>query len=597
MILNKNESCALKMWEDYRNALAYQSAVGISENIPTYINFYEGRQWPEVTERTKNMPRPVVNIIKMICRNKKSAILSTPLRIVYKSDDPHVDIEKFNSFADYIGKEIGQSDLDRKAISDAAIKGSYFYHYYWDSEAKGMKGYPCGALRCELIDPLNIFFSNPRECDEQKQKWIIIASREEVASLRAKCDPGVDPEQIVPDEDKGGNFTKEQNGSGLCTVLTRYFRNNGTVYCEKATKNVTINAAFPITPNLKRFEGNSPFSEDEAALSLPDDPMLSDTPGAVGCTLYPIVAGNYEHREKSIYGIGEVEGLIPNQKAINFNLGMMLLSAQETAWGKYIVLPDALRGQVISNEPGQILVDWTKTGSGIRKLSETPMQLQPLQLVEAITSLTRTVTGATEVMTGESIGANMSGAAIAQLQSQAQRPIEDLKNAFRFVKEKQGRVLAQFFRFYYYRHEFTYKKTSGDGRTAKTYKGEFSSDSYKYADINVIVEVTSGTSSSAAGDISALESLLSKGLISIESFIKAYPDNALSDKSELIRCIEEEKQSELTLLKEENSKLREELNDSLEKLSENSDTIDRISNIIEENKKLKKLLADIYTVG
>ena len=89
-------------------------------------------------------------------------------------------------------------------------------------------------------------------------------------------------------------------------------------------------------------------------------------------------------------------------------------------------------------------------------MSEQAIQSQPLQLIDTLTQLTRVVTGSTEVMTGETLGAGMSGAAIAQLQSQAQQPVEELKDAFWLVKEKQGKVLAQFFKLYYTEKEFTF---------------------------------------------------------------------------------------------------------------------------------------------
>ena len=446
------------LWDDYQNGLSYQASTGLSKNLPKFVKFYEGDQWAAPTKNTKNLPRPVVNIIKMICRNKKSAILSVPVKIVYRAEDIMADVEKFNRFADYIQKEIGQEALDKKAIDDGVKKGSYFYHYYWDAEAQGKDGIKEGGLRCEIIDPLNIFFANPTEIDEQKQEWILIASRENVKAVQAKCDSDVDRDAIVADENDNKYGTVEQEGDKLCTVLTRYFRQNGEVYCEKATKSVIVNKAFPITPNLEAAEQELGFAKVDAPNnSLPDKANgESLVPTSVKAHLYPIVVGNYELRERSIYGLGEVEGLIPNQKAINFNLAMSLLNNQELAWGKYVVLPGALKGQTITNEPGQILVDYSGSGQGIKKMSEQVIQSQPLQLIDTLTQLTRVMTGSTEVMTGETLGAGMSGAAIAQLQSQAQQPVEELKDAFWLVKEKQGKVLAQFFKLFYTEKEFTF---------------------------------------------------------------------------------------------------------------------------------------------
>lgn len=48
----------------FDNARDYQASIGLTKNIPTFIDFFEGRQWAPATEKTKNLPRPVINIIK-----------------------------------------------------------------------------------------------------------------------------------------------------------------------------------------------------------------------------------------------------------------------------------------------------------------------------------------------------------------------------------------------------------------------------------------------------------------------------------------------------------------------------------------------------
>lgn len=596
------------LWEDYENGLAYQATCGLSRNLPQFVRFFEGKQWAKSTELTANMPRPVINMIKMICRNKKSAILSKPTRIKYQGEDPRRNVEKFNDFAAYIQKEYGQESLDRAAVDDGVKKGTYIYHYYWDSEARGRNAYREGALRGEIIDPLSIFFANPRERDEQKQKWILIASREDVESVRAKCDKSVDKDMIVSDESDDKYGTKEQEGNKLVTVLTRYFRRNGEVYFEKATKSVIINEARPLAPDVEAARAEL---EDAPNNSLPDSgEHESLIPGRVRAPLYPIVVGNYEPREGSIYGIGEVEGLIPNQKAVNQTLGMFLLNVQQIAWGKYIALPNALLGQVITDEPGQVLTDHTGTGNGIKKMTEQPIQSQPLQLIDTMVQLTRAMSGANEVMSGEVLGANMSGAAIAQLQSQAQQPIEDLITAFHLVKEKQGKVLAQFFKLFYVGKEYTYKTEEirtddmgapiigGDGLPMKREveaTGIFNSSEYTDVDFEVVVEIVRGTKSSVAGDINVLDLLLAKGQISLKTYINAYPDDALSNKSELLKGIEEDEQGQLAQLTQQVEQLTQQLESAMQANKEMEATNARIIPLINENKQLRTYLAQLYT--
>ena len=267
-----------KMQTDYDNAVAYQSKLGITKDFPKFVRFYEGKQWPKPTENTKNLPRPVINFTKMICRNKKSAILAKRLRLVYKAENAEANVEKFNEFAAYIMKELGQEALDKQAIDDAVKKGPYCYHYYWDMDAIGKDASYAGALRGERIDPLNILFANPREKDEQKQKWIIIVSREEVSAVKAKADEDLDTDAIKADESDDPYNTAEQDDDKLCTVFTRYFRIGGEVYYEKATKTAMINKPTPLAPDIEAamvylgFEGEDgeEATEDAPNNSLPD---------------------------------------------------------------------------------------------------------------------------------------------------------------------------------------------------------------------------------------------------------------------------------------------------------------------------------------
>lgn len=592
-----------KLWEDFRNGRAYQSNIGLTTKVPMFVRFYEGDQWPKPTKHTQGLPRPVVNIIKMICRNKRSAILSTPVRCYYQAANESVDVERFNRFSEYIQKEIGQETLDKKGVDDGVKKGGYFFHYYWDAEARGREGAEKGGVRCETIDILNIFFADPTEEDEQRQRWILISSREPVSSVRAKCDKDVDPESITSDDDENPYKQTEQEGSELVTVLTRYFRKDGEVFVERGTKTVITNKAFPLTPDYDR--ARAMLEEDEPNNTLPDNPRAEDSETAkkrrARATLYPIVVGNYERRERCIYGLGEVEGLIQNQRSINFNIAMMLLAAQENGWGKYVVHKEALQGQVITNEPGQVLTDYSPMGNGIKRLSELSLPASPMQLVESLTQLTRAVTGSSEVMTGESIGASMSGAAIAQLQSQALQPIEDLKDSFWKVKEKQGKVLAQFYKLFYREKEFTYKETvEGQAPSGapiedvRTISDTFRGGDYEGSELEVVVETVGGTHASAAGDINALETALAKGAISITTFFELYPKDALSNRTEILKRLQSEEANKVAALEAQIQQLTQALQMREEELAAQQKTVDMVNTIIREKEQLQATLAKVY---
>ena len=588
------------LWDDYRNGRAYQSSIGLTKKLPLFVRFYEGDQWPKPTKNTKNLPRPVINIIKMFCRNKKSAILSTPVKICYKADNEFANVEKFNRFAAFVFKKLGQDALDKEGVGSGVKKGAYFYHYYWDAEAGGKHGSYRGGLRAELIDPLNIFFADPTERDEQKQKWILIASREELDSVRAKCDKDVDPLSIKEDEPDDPYNQTEQEGSRLVTVLTRYFRRNGEVYIEKATKNVIFNKAFPLTPDLDAARAKLRGKEDAPNNGLPDrvDGNQADSlrPTNTRAYLYPIVVGNYEEREKCIYGLGEIEGLIQNQRSINFNVAMMLLAAQQVGMGKYVVTKNALNGQEITNAPGEVLTDYSGTGNGIKRMSEPNLPTSPMQIVDSLTQMTRVVTGSSEIMTGEAVGANMSGAAIAQIQSQALQPVEDLKNTFWKVKEKQGLVLAQFFKLFYTEENFSYVNMEENGAPSdKKIHDKFNSREFAAIQFEVVVEATGGTNSSVAGDINALEVALNNGGISLLTFFELYPKDALSNREEILKKLRTEEGNKVGALQSQIEALNAQLQQAQGVIAEQKKTVDQVYGILSENQRLKTVLAEMYT--
>ncbi len=575
--MTKNyEENVTELWKRYRQGIEYQEKIGIRTDIPKYIDFFEGRQWPKATEATKNLPRPVLNIIKMICRNKKSSILSSKSRIIYKSDKKEADVDKFNKFASFIEKEMGLASIDKNAIDDAVKKGSYFYHFYWDLNANGKDANTAGALRCELVDPLNIFFENPCELDEQKQGWIVIVTRESVNSVKAKADKDALVDEIVPDEaDNDGYNTKEQESGKLCTLITCYSRENGHVVCSRATKTTVVNKPFGVVAVVK-----TESEKNNALLKMEDE-------------LYPIVAGYYEKRDRCIYGLSEVEGLLPNQKAINFIIAMVLLNTQENAWGRYVALPNALNGQKITNTPGQVLIDYSGTGDGIKKLTEQAIHSLPLEVVNVIINLTRSVSGASEVMTGETIGANMSGAAIAQLQAQAQMPIEELRETFWLVKKKQGKVLAQFYKHFYFDAEFAYEKAVEGKDEKQTMQDKFTSSDYQGVNFDIVVEATQGTRSSTASDIAMLDALLGGGHISLEAYINSYPDEAIGNKSQIMEAIKKSKADEVASLKGQLEEMTARFQEAQRIIQAQEVTVSKVASIIRENKQVKDLLIEV----
>lgn len=592
------EDRAAETWEQYEQGKRFQASIALDATIRENIDFYEGRQWGrKVTDRTKMLPRPVTNFVRMIVNNKMSAMNNKPCRITYEADSQDNDSIEFTQFSDYQFKEMGAESVYREAIYNGAIKGTYLFHVYWDAQAKGKKGKVTGALRMESLDPRNVIFCDPSQKDEQKQKYIIISTREEVEAIRSTLPKDIDKKLIVADDEdvKKSNNKTEQDGTEMCTVLVKYFKIDGEVYCEKSVRATVIRDAFPLRPEYEKVHEQI-FGKkvDEANGDTPDntfdteeEPLFS----AYTPTMYPLAVGQYIPREDCIYGISEVEGLIPNQRCFNFSQALQLLQSQNESWSKWIVKPNALGNQKITNEPGQVIVDNSTAGDGIKRVAGGAFNTAVFTLTDNLLSYTRTVVGATEVMNGESISANMSGAAIAQLQSQAQLPNEENRKAFWRVLEKVGRIAEQFYRMYYYDDtEYKLRKANESGVMTME-NAVFSAKKYNNTEFTVVAKVTSGTTSSPAGDITVIDQLKAEGLITTRQWLEAYPEDALSDKNHLLELIKQAEYAENMQLKIQLAERDEQIKALIEQCENSKNQLNAVSQIAGENEKLRGDLA------
>lgn len=301
----------------------------------------------------------------------------------------------------------------------------YGWHFYWDTSVTGDKY--VGELRGETVDALNFFVANPQLRDVQKQDYLIIAQRLKLGAVRKMAkDRGLPAEKVAnicPDEfEDASTYQAERieldgKENEKVTVLTKYYRKNGEVVFDKATRSVEICKAVPLTPQ------GSP----------------------VRIKLYPVAALNWKLRKACFYGIGEIEGLIPNQKLINFMYGMQALAIQQMGFPKIVARPGAIR-QPLTNEPGEIVTDYSN--GGISYLQPPAFSSAATQVSNDMIDLTRVVTGTTEVTTGESLGANMAASAIIALQNQAQTPVNEIQRRYWHAVKEIGRIWMEFFKTY-----------------------------------------------------------------------------------------------------------------------------------------------------
>ncbi len=524
------DSLAGQIEREYREGLSYFRSMGYIAKWAQYERFRAGDQWPAPTRRTAQLPRPVFNVIKMIETHKVANVMSEQIKMIYTLEEISEQDEQadqmqpgdlFSKNSDATWERIKQDELNEEALDIAANTGTAIWHYFWDTNVKGGQQFPyIGDMEGEILDPVNVFFSNVQQRKVQRQAWVIITSREPVASVReyARAN-GLSKamvQQIKPDketQDQAYDMAKiemDDKDAGKVTVLTKYWKakdketDRTVIYFAKTASNITIKKA--------------------------TNTQLS---------LYPLVVMQWDRRKKSIYGQGDTEGLIPNQKAINTLIAMQILSVQLTGWPKLLYRSGAVDPSKITNAPGEAIEVQGNpaNGMGVEYLNPGPISSNAANLVDAILGYTRQVSGADEASTGAAPSSELNATAIMLLQKAAAIPIESIKRRFYRAIEDIGRIWEDFWKVKYNLPRQITMKDDDGGDMGVLFDGS------EFQDIPFALKIDVGPSSmySESLVVSGLENSLAAGYITYEQYLKYMPKNVVPYRDRLMKELDEGK--------------------------------------------------------
>lgn len=520
---------AEKIWEEYQKGVKYQRDMGFVDDFPKYVDFKEGNQWAKATENTKNLPRPVFNITEMFITRKRSSIANQPVQMTFKpmvtteNDETVLQGAKdYTDFAKILWEDLEQDELNNDFVDDALTVGTGILHYFFDNEIAGQNDGVLyqGALRGEVLDPLNVFFANPMEKKVEKQKHIIIQTRPTVEEVKKLAKANKVNKELMnliqPDNNESGEYTEEktvENNSELITLLTKYYKKeNGEVYYTKTTKNVVV------VPERR----------------------LSPTESETAITMYPIVVLSGIKRKKSVYGISVAKDIITINKLYNQLKAMQALNGIQCGNPTMLVKKNALR-QKVTNEGGQILVDYYQGGGDGIKYMQPPQFTNIFSQVSAeIFEMARTTTGVTDVSTGEAMGANMAASAIIALQNTAKTPVKELQTRYYNALKKVGEIWCQFFKTYY---DMT-RKISVENEQGEMSTRMFRGSDYRNIDFKIKIEI-GVTSENESLSLSMLDAMRARGDITKEQYLDLAPESAVPFKRELKTMWEKQNKQDL----------------------------------------------------
>lgn len=506
-MLSKRKNDCTEDWALFEKGKEYNYSIDLYSTVNRNERFYRGDQWTGVD--SGGLPKPVFNIFKRIIGYYVSSIMQsrTAIRFSYASpfgDTGAVTQKEAESITEVINKiieakadKLKLNDLLYDALTDAALSGDAVAYTYWDKSIK--TGQPfTGDFKTVLVDNTNVFFGNPNSKNVQSQPYILISSRETVASLiKAARENGVSEKEIGKirsDDDtayQSGDLAEKELEGTKCTALIKLWRDeNGKVCYRKSVKNAVI---------------------------CPD----TQTP----LTMYPLCFMNWTGIKNSWHGQAVATGLIENQVFINKGFAMAMKHMMDTAFSK--VVYDSTIIDNWTNKVGEAIAVNGNVDNVAKVLPAGQMQSGMLELLTLAISHTKEFLGATDTALGDVDPKNTS--AILALQKASAMPLENIKrNLFAFA-EAIGLIWLDFIMSYY-----------DDLRLVETGNGSFERlplSRYKNCIFDCRVEAGTASYWSEIASLNTLDALLQAGKINMKQYLERIPDKLIPKKTELLEEI------------------------------------------------------------
>lgn len=554
-----------RIWNDWNEAGQYLAQINLEKACTIYKDYAEGNGGQE-RYMPDGIPHVTLPVIPSIIRQKTSTICQNPVRIEYFSNMSDKAGRILTNFSDYQLVSIKFQRLIKSCVRYALIEGLSLAHAYWDEDSIGRDAIAKGAVRLERVSVLKVRVANKDVKDIQDQEWVIIASREKVKKVRRMCRTDDARDKVQPDN-ADFDHTMTENGGKLCTVLTRYFRIDGEVYFEKACKGTMLCDPTPLNPNLDILTGEEAWKlmDPQHAQSPDHEPDGRETAqDRVKWNRYPIEWLVLTEMDDSYLGVSDVEDMLPGQNAINAMYSLAVQNGIDIQT-KYIAKEDALGNQTITNEIGEVLIDHHRgNGDGIKVLTGVPQMTNemlqlPLSLIETVRKLKST----SDVTMGD-VSKEYSATAISLLQTAAEKPTEDMTAQKEEFAERIGRVLLQFYRFYYEDTRYMFDISNAERKelsdrlgvpmsnVPSRVEGRFNGTDFMEDAFDIKVSAGPGGKLSQSTEYSFLIQFfqLAPNLTPTQKrmFVEKVPSHILNDKQKLLELIDEEESGQVAQL-------------------------------------------------
>jgi hypothetical protein len=528
--MDEKELRETETWRLFEHGRNFLRMNNVYRDTDINYQFYNGNQWEGAElggiEPVQN------NFIETIVDYKLGKINANLWGINFSSDNFEREFrpiaektcELLNKKASKVWERDKMDAKVRYMTEDAAVNSEGIMYADFDEESQN----PIN----EVLNKCDVHYGNEQSEDIQSQPYIIISKRVPVTEAKKFAENnGASKEDI--ECIKGDRDSFENSGTDakwekdpMCTVVTKMWKENGTVWFSKSVKYLEI--------------------------TKPTDS---------GLTLYPLVHFIWKHKKGSARGEGEVKYLIPNQKEENKMLFRTALSIKQNAYPQKIADVSRIINPNAIGQVGGIV----KASGGVDNVNNIFGYIQPAQMsgdvfkfMGDLISVTRELRNASDIATGGINPEDASGRAILAVQQASEQPLSKQTMALKDCIEDLARIWLDMWTVYT-PEGMTLEEDAVDEMTGEQYTQTVQIPESVLQNLKGIVTVDitpKGAYDKYAQEVS-IENLLKAGyfnaqrLSELKTYVQLLDDDSVMPKTKLQEAIDymEEEQMKIAQIK------------------------------------------------
>jgi len=563
----------------YNSGVAYKRAQGYYESWPEYERFWNNDQWPAVTEKTVNFPRPSNNQFASIIEQKVSGVTYDPPTLYFEpvdteilpprdliplkdalgvgaredefgedeedftEEEPEVDVitgidaaEALSHVAKHLWEKLEMDDLIEESAWSAGLLGNGIMFCPWDDTVigGGKNSVYIGEVSAEVIDPVDFFPGNPYDNRMQTQPYVMLAENLPLDFVREAY--------------------REAAGDDIVDALEETTRSDREIYDAQTTEQTEFDSIdiFHCWEKVVKSEGGS-LKKAIKYTVVAQDMVLRKEEDMYESGLYPFAHFQWKPRRKSFFGKPESVDLINNQKEENRLAGIALLSAYQNGLPNWVYKPGFVRKEDLPVGPGgEQIPDESPPGHwGVDFIQPpTPAGHIP-QLRQVNTENMKDTAGTHEAWSGKAPGARLNASAILALQEAAGIRIRGIqKRLHRMVREIGSIWLGMWKEFY---TEERLIRVLG----SKGLKGFVWFKGTDYVDMEFEVRVQASPASPFGKSMvtAHLDRALELGVIDVEEYLELIPADVFPMSEKILHKREEVKKDMMEKMDERKGRL------------------------------------------